>query len=66
MPQLAPGPRVTGESSGARPGSRAVRAGLRYLKRLYDITRVPRAVYLREALDDLLKKYPSTLRKAAK
>ena len=36
------------------------------LKKLSDITRVPQAAYLREALDDLLKKYPSTLRKAAK
>jgi predicted DNA-binding protein len=36
------------------------------LKRLSDTTRVPQAVYLREALDDLLKKYTGTLRKAAK
>lgn len=34
------------------------------LKRLSDITRVPQAAYLREALDDLLKKYGGTLRKA--
>lgn len=33
------------------------------LKRLSDATRVPQAVYLREALDDLLKKYAVTLRK---
>jgi len=36
------------------------------LKRLSDITRVPQAAYLREALDDLLKKYAATLRKATK
>ena len=36
------------------------------LKKLSDITRVPQAVYLREALDDLLKKYAATLRKTAK
>jgi hypothetical protein len=36
------------------------------LKRLSDTTRVPQAVYLREALEDLLKKYSATLRKAAK
>lgn len=36
------------------------------LKRLSDITRVPQAAYLREALDDLLKKYAATLRKAGK
>lgn len=36
------------------------------LKRLSDVTRIPQAAYLREALDDLLKKYTSTLRKAAK
>lgn len=34
------------------------------LKALSEMTRVPQAVYLREALDDLLKKYASTLRKA--
>jgi hypothetical protein len=34
------------------------------LKRLSDTTRVPPAVYLREALEDLLRKYASTLRKA--
>lgn len=36
------------------------------LQRLSNATRVPQAVYLREALDDLLKKYAATLRKAAK
>jgi hypothetical protein len=36
------------------------------LKILSEATRVPQAVYLREALDDLLKKYAATLRKAAK
>jgi predicted DNA-binding protein len=34
------------------------------LKALSGITRVPQAAYLREALDDLLKKYGATLRKA--
>ena len=33
------------------------------LKRLSVATRVPQAAYLREALDDLLKKYAATLRK---
>ena len=36
------------------------------LKALSEMTRVPQSAYLREALDDLLKKYASTLRKAAK
>jgi Ribbon-helix-helix domain len=36
------------------------------LKRLADLTRVQQSVYLREALDDLLKKYAATLRKASK
>lgn len=36
------------------------------LKRLVDHTRVQQSVYLREALDDLLKKYAATLRKVAK
>lgn len=36
------------------------------LKRLSDTTRIPQAVYLREALDDLLRKYAGTLRKAVK
>ena len=33
------------------------------LKALSEITRVPQSAYLREALDDLLKKYAATLRK---
>lgn len=33
------------------------------LKKLSETTRVPQAAYLREALDDLLKKYAATLRK---
>ena len=33
------------------------------LKRLSDATRISQAAYLREALDDLLKKYAATLRK---
>lgn len=36
------------------------------LKKLSETTRVPQAVYLREALDDLLKKYAAALRKATK
>lgn len=36
------------------------------LKALSEKTRIPQAAYLREALDDLLKKYAGTLRKAAK
>ncbi|HEV7611428.1 MAG TPA: ribbon-helix-helix domain-containing protein [Steroidobacteraceae bacterium] len=36
------------------------------LKKLTESTRVPQAAYLREALDDLLKKYASTLRKTGK
>jgi hypothetical protein len=36
------------------------------LKRLSEVTRVPQSVYLREALDDLLKKYATTLRKGGK
>jgi predicted DNA-binding protein len=36
------------------------------LRKLSEVTRVPQAVYLREALDDLLKKYAATLRKASK
>ena len=36
------------------------------LNRLAASTRIAKAVYLREALDDLLKKYAGTLRKAAK
>jgi hypothetical protein len=34
------------------------------LKKLSDVTRIPQAEFLREALDDLLKKYAATLRKA--
>jgi predicted DNA-binding protein len=37
---------------------------VRRLKVLSEATRVPQAAYLREALDDLLKKYAATLRKA--
>ena len=33
------------------------------LRRLSEVTRVPQAVYMREALDDLLKKYALILRK---
>jgi len=36
------------------------------LKKLSEVTRVPQAAYLREALEDLLKKYATTLRKAGK
>ena len=36
------------------------------LRRLSEITRVPQAAYMREALDDLLKKYATTLRKATR
>jgi predicted DNA-binding protein len=36
---------------------------VRRLKMLSEITRVPQAAYLREALDDLLRKYSATLRK---
>jgi hypothetical protein len=38
----------------------------RELKRLSLLTRIPQSAYLREALDDLLKKYAATLRKVAK
>jgi hypothetical protein len=41
-------------------------AQIEQLRRLSGSTRVPQAVYIREALDDLLKKYATTLRKAAK
>jgi predicted DNA-binding protein len=34
------------------------------LKMLSELTRVPQAAYLREALEDLLKKYATTLKKA--
>ena len=36
------------------------------LKRLAAATRVQQSIYLREALDDLLKKYAVTLRKTNK
>lgn len=36
------------------------------LKQLSELTRVPQAEYLREAVSDLLKKYAKELRKAAK
>jgi hypothetical protein len=36
------------------------------LQRLAAVTRVTQSVYLREALDDLLRKYAGTLRKAGK
>ena len=36
------------------------------LQKLSEVSRIPQAVYLREALEDLLKKYAGTLRKAAK
>jgi hypothetical protein len=34
------------------------------LRRLSELTRIPQAAYLREAVDDLLKKYAATLRKS--
>jgi predicted DNA-binding protein len=37
---------------------------VRRLKALSKATRIPQSAYLREALDDLLKKYAGTLRKA--
>jgi hypothetical protein len=36
------------------------------LTELTGITRVPKAVYVREAIEDLLKKYEETLREARK
>ena len=36
------------------------------LQKLIDKTRVPLAVYMREAVEDLLKKHAAILRKAAK
>ena len=39
-------------------------AAVRQLKRLSETTRAPMAVYMREAVNDLLKKYAATLRKA--
>jgi len=41
-------------------------ADIEQLKRLSGLTRIPQAVYLREALEDLLKKYSGPLRKAVK
>jgi predicted DNA-binding protein len=38
-------------------------AAVQKLKALSEATRVPQSAYLREALEDLLKKYASTLRK---
>jgi predicted DNA-binding protein len=35
------------------------------LKRLSEATRVPQAIYIREAVDDLLKKYARELRKTS-
>jgi predicted DNA-binding protein len=39
---------------------------VKQLQALSDATRIPKATYLREALEDLLKKYASALRKAPK
>jgi hypothetical protein len=39
---------------------------VRQLRALSEATRVPQSAYLREALEDLLKKYAAALRKAAK
>ena len=36
------------------------------LQKLIDKTRVPLAVYMREAVEDLLKKHAATLRRALK
>ena len=36
------------------------------LRKLADLTRVPQSAYLREALDDLLKKYAHVLRPAGR
>lgn len=36
------------------------------LKKLSDVTRVPQATFIREAIDDLLKKYAKDLRKPSK
>lgn len=41
-------------------------SAVQQLKKLSETTRIPQAAYLREALDDLLKKYASTLRKGSK
>jgi predicted DNA-binding protein len=37
---------------------------VKQLRRLSEATRVPQSAYLREALEDLLRKYASALRKA--
>ena len=39
---------------------------VRQLRALSETTRVPQSAYLREALQDLLKKYAPTLRKTVK
>lgn len=39
---------------------------VKQLRALSEATRVPQSAYLREALQDLLRKYASALRKAAK
>ena len=39
---------------------------VKQLRALSDATRVQQSAYLREALDDLLKKYAATLRKAGR
>lgn len=39
---------------------------LQRLRRLSEMTRVPQAAYLREALDDLLKKYAGVLGRPGK
>jgi len=39
-------------------------AAVQRLKALSKTTRVPQSAYLREALDDLLKKYATTLKRA--
>lgn len=41
-------------------------AAAEQLRRLSKATRIPQAALLREALEDLLRKYAGTLRKAAK
>jgi hypothetical protein len=41
-------------------------AAVERLRELSKATRVGQSAYLREPLDDLLKKYAATLRKAAK
>jgi predicted DNA-binding protein len=41
-------------------------AAVQRLEALSEMTRVPQSAYLREALDDLLKKQAAALRKATK